>query len=106
MIATGSIITLKQLSEAEEERERYDMLRKLGTPKNMVKKSIYKQNFIVFFAPLLVSLLHAYFALQVLFVLIGIPNLLLTYISVAFLIVIYVIFYFATSSSYNKIVLK
>lgn len=106
MIATGSIITLKQLSEAEEERDRYDMLRKLGTPKNMVKKSIYKQNFIVFFAPLLVSLLHAYFALQVLFVLIGIPNLLLTYISVAFLMVIYVIFYFATSSSYNKIVLK
>ena len=106
MIATGSIITLKQLSEAEEETDRYDMLRKLGTPRGMIKKSIYKQNFIVFFAPLFISLLHAYFALQVLFVLIGIPKLLLTYISVVFLIGIYVFFYFATSSSYNKIVNK
>lgn len=104
MIATGSIITLKQLSEAEDEILRYDMLRKIGTPKKMIKRSIYKQNFIVFFAPLLVSLLHAYFALQVLFVLIGRPALLLTYISVTFLIVIYILFYFATSSSYNKIV--
>ncbi|MDT2839585.1 ABC transporter permease [Vagococcus carniphilus] len=103
-IATGSIITLKQLSEAEDETSRYSMLRKLGTPRQMIKRSIYKQNFIVFFAPLLVSLLHAYFALQVLFVLIGKPTLLLTYISVAFLIIIYVAFYFATSSSYNKIV--
>ncbi len=104
MIATGSIITLKQLSEAEDETSRYDMLRKIGTPKGMIKKSIYKQNFIVFFSPLLVSLLHAYFALQVLFVLIGKPGLLLTYISVIFLMLIYIIFYFATSSSYNKIV--
>ncbi|MBO0475441.1 ABC transporter permease [Vagococcus sp. DIV0080] len=104
MIATGSIITLKQLSEAEDEALRYDMLRKIGTPKQLIKKSIYKQNFTVFFVPLFVSLLHAYFALQVLFVLIEVPSLLLTFISVAFLIVIYVLFYFATSSSYNKIV--
>ncbi|HCM90347.1 MULTISPECIES: FtsX-like permease family protein [Vagococcus] len=104
MIATGSIITLKQLSEAEEESDRYDMLRKLGTPRAMIKKSIYKQNFIIFFAPLFISLLHTYFALKVLFVLIGVPKLLLTYVSVVFLIIIYIIFYFATSSSYNKIV--
>ena len=104
MIATGSIITLKQLSEAEDEALRYDMLRKIGTPKNMIKKSIYKQNFTVFFVPLFVSLLHAYFALRVLFVLIEVPSLTLTMISVAFLIIIYVVFYFATSSSYNKIV--
>lgn len=104
MIATGSIITLKQLSEAEDETLRYDMLRKIGTPKGMIKKSIYKQNFTVFFVPLFISLLHAYFALRVLFVLIEVPSLTLTLISVAFLLIIYIIFYFATSSSYNKIV--
>lgn len=104
MIATGSIITLKQLSEAEDESMRYDMLRKIGTPRNMIKKSIYKQNFTVFFVPLFISLLHAYFALRVLFVLIEVPSLTLTLISVAFLIIIYILFYFATSSSYNKIV--
>ena len=104
MIATGSIITLKQLSEAEDETLRYDMLRKIGTPKGMIKKSIYKQNFTVFFVPLFISLLHAYFALSVLFVLIKVPSLTLTLVSVIFLLVIYIIFYFATSSSYNKIV--
>ena len=104
MVATGSIITLKQLSEAEDEAKRYDMLRKIGTPKNLIKKSIYKQNFIVFFIPLFISLLHAYFALSILFVLINVPDLTLTLISVLFLIVIYILFYFATSSSYNKIV--
>lgn len=104
MIATGSIITLKQLSEAEDEAKRYDMLKKIGTPKKLIKKSIYKQNFIVFFIPLFISLLHAYFALSILFFLINVPNLTLTIISVIFLIVIYILFYFATSSSYNKIV--
>lgn len=104
MIATGSIIALKQLSEAEDETLRYDMLRKIGTPKKMIKKSIYKQNFTVFFVPLFISLLHAYFALKVLFVLIEVPSLTLTLISVAFLILIYTFFYFVTSSSYNKIV--
>ena len=101
MIATGSIITLKQLSEAEDEKQRYEMLRKIGTPKEMIKRSLYKQNSVVFFVPLVISLLHAYFAIKVLLVLIVVPSLLLTYLAVVFLILIYLIFYFATSSAYN-----
>lgn len=104
MIATGSIISLKQLSEAEDEKNKYDLLRKLGTPKDLIKKSVYKQNMIVFFVPLLVSLGHAYFAIRVLFALIGKPDVTLTYISVAFLITIYIIFYFITTSSYYKVI--
>lgn len=104
MIATGSIISLKQLSEAEDEKNKYDLLRKLGTPKELIKKNVYKQNMIVFFVPLFISLAHAYFAIRVLFALIGKPDVTLTYISITFLMIIYIIFYFITSSAYHKVV--
>jgi len=104
MIATGSIISLKQLSEAEDEIGRYSLLKKLGTNKRLLKKNVYKQNAFIFFVPLIISLTHAYFAIQVLFALIGAQEVTLTYISMAFLIIIYVIFYFITSSVYYKVV--
>ncbi|MGO3732503.1 MAG: ABC transporter permease [Vagococcus sp.] len=104
MIATGSMITLKQLSEAEDEKYRYSMLKKIGVPKQMIAKSIYKQNFVIFFVPLGVGVWHAVLALEVFFAITSKLNLFFTYVSVLLLILIYVMFYFATSSSYNKII--
>lgn len=102
MLATGSIIMLKQLSEAEEEVGRYEMLRKIGTPKSIIKKSIYKQNAVIFFVPLFVSLCHAIFALEVLYALMAKTDMALTYLSMIFLVTIYVLFYLGTSASYYK----
>ena len=106
MLATGSIIMLKQLSEAEEEVGRYDMLRKIGTPTSVIKKSIYKQNAVIFFIPLLVSMCHAIFALKVLYALIAKTDMALTYLSMILLITIYILFYLGTSASYYKTVLQ
>ena len=52
MLATGSIMYYKQIIEAQEEINRYDILRKAGMNKKEVKGSISKQLGIVFGLPL------------------------------------------------------
>lgn len=104
LFATGSIIMLKQLSEAEEEKIRYQMLRKIGVSRKMIATSIYRQNFLVFFAPLVIAYLHSQFALKTLNYMIASSNNSLTWLSRGFLLVIYLGFYFGTASTYNRIV--
>ncbi|MBP1044356.1 ABC transporter permease [Vagococcus sp. BWB3-3] len=104
LFATGSIIMLKQLSEAEEEKMRYQMLRKIGVSRKMIANSVYRQNFLVFFAPLAIAYLHSKYALSALNYLIATSNNSLTWLSRGFLLVIYSGFYLGTAAAYNRIV--
>lgn len=106
LIATGSIIMLKQLSEAEEERSRYQMLRKLGVTQSQIKGSIYRQNALVFFVPIIIAALHGKYALVALSYLLPSSNQTLTWLARGIMLVIYLIFYLSTVSNYNKIVNK
>ncbi|WP_314063597.1 ABC transporter permease [uncultured Vagococcus sp.] len=104
LFATGSIIMLKQLSEAEEEKIRYQMLRKIGVSRKMISNSVYRQNFLVFFAPLVIAYLHSKYALTTLNYMIATGNNSLTWLSRGFLLVIYIGFYLGTAATYNRIV--
>lgn len=105
MVAAGSMIMLKQLSAAEDEKPRYQLLKKLGVPRTTIRRSIFKQQLLIFFLPYLLSLCHAYFALVVLFQIITRPSsLTLTYLSISLLTVTYIVFYAMTSSAYEKII--
>lgn len=106
LIATGSIIMLKQLSEAEEERSRYQLLRKIGVPHAQIKGSIYRQNALVFFVPIVIAALHGKYALTALSYLLPSSNQTLTWLARGTMLVIYLIFYLSTASNYNKIVNK
>lgn len=104
LIATGSIIMLKQLSEAEDEVARYRMLRKIGVSSLEIKRSIYRQNLVVFLAPVVIAYLHAKFALKALsFLIYGMTTKLTTLIFFA-LGVVYFIFYLVTSRKYLSII--
>ncbi len=63
LLALCSILYYKQLSEAQQEVEHYDILRKIGMRKNEVLASILRQMAVVFGLPFLVGTLHMVFAL-------------------------------------------
>ncbi|ENQ3107163.1 putative ABC transport system permease protein [Bacillus sp. 491mf] len=104
LLATGSIIYFKQLTEANADRERYVVLRKIGVTKQEMKRAIAKQILFIFAIPLAVGILHSLFALK------GLSNLLTFEILIPLLMIIgvysiiYIGYYFLTVRSYLKIV--
>ena len=64
LVTSGCILYFKQMNESEEEQSSYTILRKLGfTEKDLLKGIRLKQLF-NFGIPLVVGLLHSYFAVQ------------------------------------------
>ncbi|HFJ9248903.1 ABC transporter permease [Bacillus anthracis] len=104
LLATGSIIYFKQLTEASADRDRYVVLHKVGVTKQEMKKAIAKQVSFIFAIPLVIGILHSLFALK------GLGNILPYEIMIPLLIsigvygVIYIGYYFLTVRSYYKIV--
>ncbi|MDT2240098.1 hypothetical protein P7H22_06750 [Paenibacillus larvae] len=106
MIATGSIIYFKQLSEANADKAKYDILRKVGvTPKEM-KKGIGKQIAFIFVAPLDCRNLAQYLCPQKATLIFNVSDKLPLVMSMAAYVLIYVGYYFLTVRSYCNIVRK
>lgn len=59
LVASAAILALQQLSEAEDNRKRYMILKKIGTSEKMMNHSIYMQISIYFLLPLILAILHA-----------------------------------------------
>ncbi len=111
VLATVLIIYYKQISEGYEDRERFDIMQKVGMTRKEIKKAVNSQVLIVFFLPLLTAGLHLAFAFP--FVskflkLLGVndvPFLILVTVA-SFLVfgLLYILVYMATSKAYFKIV--
>ncbi|OJG73951.1 hypothetical protein RV12_GL000532 [Enterococcus quebecensis] len=104
LIITGSILMLQQFSEAEREKESYDLLKKIGIPKKEITKLIYQQNSIIFFPPMIIGVLHASFAIYVFSKIITSSGYWLAYLSCGLLILIYLAYYFLTSAIYSRMI--
>ncbi|MGH1298382.1 FtsX-like permease family protein [Bacillus pretiosus] len=106
VLATGSIIYYKQLSEAYANQRYYETLRKIGVTKKEVRKSISKQVSFSFISPLIVGLVHSLFAIPI------INNIPINNIIIPILIssgaycIIYFGYYVLTVYSYFKVVYK
>lgn len=59
LMASAAILALQQLSEAEDNKANYEILRKIGAPKKMMDHSIFGQIALYFSLPLLLALVHA-----------------------------------------------
>lgn len=59
MITCAAILAIQQLSEATDNKERYDLLKKLGADKKMLNKALFTQIAIYFFLPLLLAIIHS-----------------------------------------------
>lgn len=104
LIITGSILMLQQFSEAEKEKENYDLLERIGISKKEITKLIYLQNSIIFFPPVIIGVLHATFAIYVFSQFISSSGYWLAYLACGLLILIYLAYYFLTSAIYSRII--
>lgn len=59
MISCAAILAIQQLSEAADNKSRYELLHKLGTDKNMIYKALFKQILCYFLMPLLLAVVHS-----------------------------------------------
>ncbi|WP_165003033.1 MULTISPECIES: ABC transporter permease [unclassified Enterococcus] len=104
IIATGSILTVRQLAEAEEEKGNYQLLTKLGIPQRRARRMIFEQNALTFFPPMFLGIAHAVFAINVFAQYIETADYWMAYLVCGLLIIVYLLFYIVTSKLYCRIV--
>ena len=94
LISSAAILGLKELSESSDNKQRFRMLRKIGTDEKMINKALFRQIAVFFMLPLILALIHSVFgimfAMKILEVLFGdeqlSPSIIMTAI---FIVVIY-----------------
>ncbi|MEI2665826.1 ABC transporter permease [Rossellomorea sp. LJF3] len=64
LITSGCILYFKQMDESEDEKPNYTILRKLGFTQGDLLRGIQAKQLFSFGIPLLIGLLHSYFAVQ------------------------------------------
>ncbi|MEZ3433843.1 MAG: ABC transporter permease [Lachnospiraceae bacterium] len=111
LMATVLIIYYKQISEGFDDRERYQIMQKVGMGKQEVKRCIRSQVLLVFFLPLAVAVLHVAVAFPVvkkLLALIYLTNeslfLMCTVGTIGVFAVFYAVVYGVTAREYYRIV--
>ncbi len=104
LLATGSIIFFKQLSEAHDDKKRYRILKNIGIDRSEIKKSISKQILCVFALPLLVGTAHSLVAVSILGIVLKMELTVPISITLGAYTLIYTIYYFLTVNAYSKIV--
>lgn len=64
LISSAAILGLKELSESSDNKERFRMLRKIGTDEKLIKKALFRQIGIFFLLPLLLAIIHSIFGIM------------------------------------------
>ncbi|UUX33786.1 FtsX-like permease family protein [Fundicoccus culcitae] len=113
VLILGTILMLyfKQVSEGYQDKNKYDIMQKVGLPDSLIKKTIRSQVFWVFALPIIIAIIHSLFASNVMYNLLGLFGLrdvgkfVLGYGSVLGLfVVVYYVFYLITSKVYYRII--
>lgn len=112
-IAAVLIIYYKQISEGYNDKNRFEIMQKVGMSEHEVKKSIHSQVLTVFFMPLITAGIHTAFAFPIvkkILAMLQLTNTRLFLFSTigVFLVfaVIYAVIYLTTAKVYYKIVKK
>ncbi len=111
LLAAVLIIYYKQISEGYEDRERFEILQKVGMSRKEVKKVITAQILQVFFLPLALAAVHIAFAFSIIrriLSILGLVNVTLfigcTVASILIFALAYGIVYYLTARTYYRIV--
>ncbi|GGB06843.1 FtsX-like permease family protein [Macrococcus hajekii] len=107
------ILYYKQISEGYEDKENYQIMKKVGLPESLIKTSINKQIFWIFALPILTAIIHTAFASKIIYQLMGLLGIrdvslfLTSYLGVALVIMlVYGLMYWLTSRAYFAIINK
>lgn len=108
LITSGAILALQQLSEATDNTERYELLRKIGVDKSMINKALFSQIGIYFLLPLGLAIIHSIIGLNVSNEVVSqfgtanmVPNIILASV---FICVVYGAYFLATFISAKNII--
>ena len=104
LAATGSIIYLKILTEAEEDQAKYAILNKIGVNSKQILKTVAGQVAVIFSAPLIVGIVHSAFALLAFSQLFGMNITKPVILWMVAYSAIYFIYYIFTVRAFYKIV--
>lgn len=111
IMATVLIIYYKQITEGYEDRERFQIMQKVGLNNAEIRRSINAQILVVFFAPLIVAAIHIAFdfrLMRLLLTLFGLTNVTLTLLcttgTLLAFIAVYGVVYALTAKAYYRIV--
>lgn len=111
LMATVLIVYYKQISEGYEDRERYQIMQKVGMSKKEVKRSIRSQVLMVFFLPLAAAAVHIAAAFKVITKLLAVLNMVniplflaCTIATAAAFAAFYVVVFGVTAREYFRIV--
>lgn len=63
LISCAAILALKELSESSDNKERFAMLRKIGTDEKMINRALFRQIAIFFLFPLILAIIHSIFGI-------------------------------------------
>lgn len=103
LVCIGSIIFFKQMSEANENKELYENLNKIGVSKKEIRNSIIKQTAFVFYIPLVIGIIYTkpyYTLLDLTVENVYIPKI----IVLTIFILLYMLFYILTLIKYYRVV--
>ncbi len=64
LISSAAILGLKELSESSDNKERFRMLRKIGTDEKLINKALFRQIGIFFLLPLILAIIHSIFGIK------------------------------------------
>ena len=64
LISSAAILALKELSEASDNKERYRILRKIGTDERLLNKALFREVAIFFMLPLILAIIHSIFGIM------------------------------------------
>lgn len=111
LMATVLIIYYKQISEGYDDRERYQIMQKVGMSRAEVKRSIRSQVLMVFFLPLVTAVIHNVVAFRIVKMLLQTLNLVnvplylgCTALMICIFALFYAVVYAVTAREYYKIV--
>lgn len=104
LMTTGSILYFKQMTEADEERASYTVLRKIGFTPNELMKGIYIKQVYNFGVPLVIGLAHSYFAVKSGWMFFGTELVAPLIITMGTYVIFYSIFAFLSIGYYRKVV--
>ncbi|MBD7912419.1 ABC transporter permease [Clostridium cibarium] len=109
IIASAAVLAIQQLSESDDNIERYNLLRKIGVDNKTIYKSIFKQIGIYFLLPLILAIIHSIVGLKISMAIVkmfgsGSKISDLICISGAFLVIVYGGYFLATYLAAKNIV--
>lgn len=64
LISSAAVLGLKELFESSDNKQRFRMLRKIGTDEKMINKALFRQIAIFFMLPLILALIHSVFGIM------------------------------------------